>query len=43
MEKILELNKKDPNLKKINQDYVQNEGFVKSLKEDQKYLNNEKS
>ena len=43
MKEILELNKKDPNLKKINQDYVQNEGFVKSLKEDQKYLNNEKS
>ena len=43
MKEILELNKKDPNLKKINQDYIQNEGFVKSLKEDQKYLNNEKS
>ena len=43
MKDILSLVKKSPNLKKINQNYVQNEGFVKSLKEDQKYLKNKKS
>jgi len=35
--------KKNPDLKKINENNAGDEGFVKSLKEDQKYLNNEKS
>jgi spore coat polysaccharide biosynthesis protein SpsF (cytidylyltransferase family) len=40
MEEILELLKKEPELSKINQDIVRNEGYQKSLEEDKKQDNN---
>ena len=38
LNEILGLIKKNPDLIKINENNVGDEGFVKSLKEDQKYL-----
>ena len=38
LNEILGLIKKNPDLKKINENNAGDEGFVKSLKEDQKYL-----
>ena len=37
MKDILELFEQQPNLKKINEDHIQNEGYMKSLK-DEKHL-----
>ena len=39
MENILDLFSKYPELKKINQGIPQNEGYIKSLKEDEEFLN----
>jgi len=36
---ITNLYHKDPSLFKINQDYVTDEGYLKSLKEDKEFLN----
>jgi len=38
MKDILNLFEKEPNLKKINENYILNEGYLKSLK-DEKNLN----
>jgi len=38
MDDILELLKIEPNLKKINQDHKPNEGYIRSLKEDEEFI-----
>jgi len=43
MSDILMLLKSEPNLKKINMDNIPNEGYVKSLKEDNEFLKSKKT
>ena len=38
MNDILDLFAKEPQLKKINQDHKPNEGYLRSLKNDEEYL-----
>jgi len=38
MENVLDLFSKHPELKKINEGIPQNEGYLKSLKEDEEFL-----
>ena len=43
MKDILELFKNEPNLKKINQDHKPNEGYMRSLKEDEEFIRRSRS
>tara|TARA_Y100000996_G_C22555109_1_gene655258 strand:- start:2371 stop:3114 length:744 start_codon:yes stop_codon:yes gene_type:complete len=43
LEDILNLFKSEPNLKKINQDHKPNEGYMKSLKDDEEFTRNSSS
>ena len=43
MSDILELFKNEPNLKKINQNHKPNEGYMKSLKNDEEFIRNQKN
>ncbi len=40
---ILELLEKEPYLMGINSDIVRNEGYIKSLREDEEYLRNKQT
>ena len=43
MSDILELFKNEPDLKKINQNHKPNEGYMKSLKNDEEFIRDSKN